>query len=130
MGVFTVNGAKARDPAVDAWLESREGYLGVLATELFDELRSIAPEGNETLADGCPVMCVGDAPFAYVNVFANHLNVGFFQGASLPDPSGLLKGSGKFMRHVTVRSSTDATQPGLKDLMRAAYEDMTRRVSP
>ena len=129
MGVFTVNGAKPRDPAVDAWLASREGFLGVLATELFEDLRSIAPDGNETLADGCPVICVGDAPFAYVNVFAKHLSLGFFQGASLPDPKGLLEGSGKAMRHVKIRTGAQAEDPAIKDLMRAAFADMMRRAS-
>ena len=42
----------------------------------------------------------GDTPFGYVNVFTSHVNVGFFQGASLPDPARLLQGNGKFMRHV------------------------------
>jgi hypothetical protein len=31
----------------------------------------------------CPVACLGDAPFGYVNVFTSHVNVGFFQGAAL-----------------------------------------------
>ena len=56
--------------------------------------------------DGCPVACFGDAPFGYVNIFTSHVNVGFFQGASLPDPGRLLQGSGKFMRHVKLRPGT------------------------
>jgi hypothetical protein len=126
--LFTVNGAKPHDPAVDAWLETRDGYLGVLAAELFAQLRRIAPGAKETLADSCPVICVGDAPFAYVNVFTNHLNLGFFQGANLPDPKGLLRGSGKSMRHVQIKSSADVDPDAIDDLMRAAYDDMVRRV--
>ncbi len=50
--------------------------------------------------DGCPVACVDDAPFGYVNVFTSHVSIGFFYGASLPDPSRVLVGTGRYMRHV------------------------------
>jgi hypothetical protein len=52
---------------------------------------------------------LGDAPFGYVNVFASHVNVGFFCGASLPDSARLLQGTGKFMRHVKLRPGTATT---------------------
>jgi hypothetical protein len=59
------------------------------------------------LHDGCPVACLGDAPFSYVNVFTSHVNVGFFHGAALPDPAHLLPGTGKrHMRHVALRPGT------------------------
>ena len=61
----------------------------------------------ELFHDGCPVACLGDVPFGYVNVFTAHVNVGFFQGAALPDPAGMLQGSGKFMRHVKLRPGKD-----------------------
>ena len=49
----------------------------------------------------CPVARLGDAPFGYIiNVFTSRVNVGFFRGATLPDPDGLLQGTGKFMRHL------------------------------
>ncbi|MEI9965905.1 MAG: DUF1801 domain-containing protein [Caulobacteraceae bacterium] len=50
--------------------------------------------------DGHPTACVGDAAFAYVDAFRAHVNVGFFHGAALDDPAGLLEGTGKRMRHV------------------------------
>jgi hypothetical protein len=43
---------------------------------------------------------VGDAAFAYVDAYRAHVNVGFFRGAEIADPDGLLEGVGKFMRHV------------------------------
>jgi hypothetical protein len=41
--------------------------------------------------DGCPVACLGDAPFGYVDVFSAHVNVGLFHGAALPDPARLFR---------------------------------------
>ena len=46
---------------------------------------------------------MGLAAVAYVNALTAHVNVGFFRGAELADPAGLLEGSGKSMRHVKLR---------------------------
>ena len=66
-------------------------------------------------------------PFAYVNVFTAHVNVGFFQGAALPDPAGLLQGSGKFMRHVKLRPGTAINDAALSRLIEDAYSDVKAR---
>jgi hypothetical protein len=97
------DGAQVRDPAIDAWMKAHTGELGTIAHQWFERMRRCGDEVRELMHDGCPVACFGDVPFAYVNVFTAHVNVGFFQGASLPDPARLLQGSGKFMRHVKLR---------------------------
>jgi hypothetical protein len=71
---------------------------------------------------------LGDVPFGYVNVFRSHVNVGFFQGAALPDPARLLQGSGKFMRHVKLRPHTDTNAAALSGLITTAYSDIKARV--
>jgi hypothetical protein len=71
---------------------------------------------------------LGDVPFAYVNVFTAHVNVGFFQGAALPDPARLLQGNGKFMRHVKLRPGTATNDAELSRLIEAAYADIKARV--
>jgi hypothetical protein len=80
------------------------------------------------LHDGCPVVCLGDAPFGYVNVFTSHVNVGFFHGASLSDPARLLQGTGKFMRHVKLRPGTAVNAAALSRLIDLAYSDIKARV--
>jgi hypothetical protein len=67
-------------------------------------------------------------PFAYVNVFTSHVNVGFFQGAALPDPARLLQGGGRFMRHVKLRPGTFTNAAALSELIDRAYQDMKSRV--
>lgn len=69
----------------------------------FERMRDCGTDVRELLHDGCPVVCVGDAPFAYVNAFKAHASVGFFYGAMLADPAGLLEGEGKRMRHAKLR---------------------------
>jgi hypothetical protein len=122
------NGAVERDPAIDAWMKEHAGELGAIAHQWFEVMRKCGDEVRELLHDGCPVACLGDAPFGYVNVFTSHVNVGFFQGAALPDPDGLLQGIGKFMRHVKLRPGTATNAAALSRLIDAAYSDIKARV--
>ena len=122
------NGAVERDPAIDAWMKEHTGELGEIAREWFEVMRQCGDEVRELLHDGCPVACLGDAPFGYVNVFTSHVNVGFFQGAALPDPARLLQGDGKRMRHVKLRPGTSTDAASLSRLIEAAYSEMKARV--
>lgn len=122
------NGAVERDPAIDVWMKQHAGELGAIAQHWFEAMRNCGDEVRELLHDGCPVACLGDAPFAYVNVFTSHVNVGFYHGASLPDPSRLLEGSGKFMRHVKLRPGTATNPAALNALIETAYSDIKSRV--
>lgn len=122
------NGAVERDPAIDAWMKAHNGELGAIAHKWFEVMRNCGDEVRELLHDGCPVACLGDAPFAYVNAFTSHVNVGFFHGASLRDPARLLQGNGRFMRHVKLRPGTAVNDAELHRLIDAAYVYMKDRV--
>lgn len=122
------DGAVERDPAIDAWLNAHAGELGAIAREWFEVMRGCGDEVRELVHDGCPVACLGDVPFGYVNVFTSHVNVGFFQGAALPDPARLLQGSGRFMRHVKLRPGIAIDSAALRRLIETAYSDMKARV--
>ncbi len=78
--------------------------------------------------DGYPTVCVEDAPFAYVGAFRAHVNVGFFHGAALADPAGLLEGTGKYMRHVKVKPGRAIDGSSLEALVAAAYRDIVARL--
>ena len=126
--ILRFNGAVERDPAIDAWLKQHTGELGAIAKKWFEVMRNCGDEVRELLHDGCPTACLGDVPFGYVNVFTSHVNVGFFQGASLPDPAHLLQGTGKFMRHVKLKPGTPTNAATLNALIEAAYSDIKSRV--
>ena len=106
-GMLWFTGAVERDPSIDVWLNEQAPDLGAIARRWFAQMRACGDDVRELMHDGCPVACVGDAPFGYVNVFRAHVNVGFFLGAELEDPAGLLEGSGRRMRHVKVRPGAD-----------------------
>src|SRR5579859_5428793 len=122
------DGAAERDPAIDAWMKKHKRELGAIAQRWFEAMRTCGDEVRELLHDGHPTACLGDAPFGYVNVFASHVNVGFFHGAVLPDPARLLQGTGKHMRHVKLQPGTATNAAALGGLIEAAYADIKMRV--
>jgi len=127
--LFRFSSSVKRDPAVSAWLNEQPGELGALARHWFGVLRDCGDDVREVLHDGHPTACIADAAFAYVNAFSAHVNVGFFHGAELEDPLGLLEGTGKYMRHVKLRPGADLNAKALIDLIESAYIDMKRRIS-
>ena len=108
-------------------MHEHSGELGAIAQRWFEVMRDCGNDVRELLHDGHPTACVGDAAFAYVNAFKAHVNVGFFRGAELGDPDGLLEGTGKFMRHVKLRPDHDVDARALMNLIESAYTDMKGR---
>src|SRR5215475_10110935 len=117
-------GSIKRDPAVGAWMDQHSGQLGAIAQRWFEVMRACGDDVREVLHDGHPTACVGDAAFGYVNVFKDHVNVGFFRGDEIADPHGLLEGNGKFMRHVKLRPEHDVDDAALTGLIEVSYADM------
>lgn len=125
--LFRLSGAVKRDPAVEAWLRA-EPDLRSIARTWFERMRACGDDVRELMHDGQPTACVGGAAFAYVATFKAHVNVGFFHGAALADPAGLLHGTGKAMRHVKLRPGQAIDDAALDALVRAAHADLRRRI--
>lgn len=122
------NGTVEHDPAIDDWLTSHASDLGAIAQRWFAVMRSCGDEVRELFHDGCANACLGEFPFAYVAIFTAHVNVGFFQGASLADPARILQGTGRFMRHVKLKPATPIDAAYLTHLINTAYSDIKARV--
>ena len=122
------DGAVEHDPAIDRWLNKHPGEQGDLVRRWFEVMRNCGDEVRELMHDGCATACLGDIPFFYVGVYTAHANVGFFQGASLPDPARLLQGAGKRMRHVKLKPGEPVDEVALKKLIHAAWSDIKARV--
>src|SRR5690349_21373630 len=121
MSFLRFDGALKHQPKIDRWFEARPPELGAIAREWFSRMRACGADVTELLHDGHPTACVEDAAFGYVNVFTSHVNIGFFHGASLADPSRILEGDGRFMRHVKARPGALPDRAPLQALIEAAY---------
>lgn len=128
-GILRFPDAIAHDPAIDAWLAAQRSDLRPLVSEWFAAIRACGGDVRELMHDGCPTACVGDGAFAYVNAYRDHVNVGFFFGALLPDPSRLLEGTGKRGRHVKLYPTRAVPRPALAQVVSAAYADIRARLA-
>lgn len=122
------SGSVKRDPAIEVWMKTHTRELDIIARHWFEVMRKCGDDVRELLHDGHPTACITDAAFGYVNAFKAHVNVGFFRGAEIADPEGLLEGTGKFMRHVKLRPDRDFNATALTKLIDTAYRDMKERV--
>jgi hypothetical protein len=122
--ILRFSGAVKRDPAVQAWLNGQPEHLRVIARPWFERMRECGDDVRELMHDGCPTACVGDAGFGYVNTFRAHVNVGFFRGSTLPDPVGLLEGTGRLGRHVKLKPSTPLHFSALEGVITEAYRNI------
>lgn len=125
--LFRLSGGVKRDADIEAWFERQKPDLGSMARRWFDVMRACGADVRELMHDGCPTACVDDAAFGYVNVFTSHVNLGFFLGARLPDPAGLLQGTGRRMRHVKLRPGVEVDVDALRALLDAGYREVKCR---
>ena len=65
---------------------------------------------SERLSDG----------ILHIAVYSKHVNLGFNDGATLPDPKRILEGKGNRIRHITIRSSADLKRPEIRSYIRRA----------
>ena len=128
--LFLFPSAVRRDPGVDAWFSKPDDGLRWIALPWFQKMRDCGADVRELLHDGRPTVCAGDAAFGYVDAFRDHANVGFFFGAALDDPAGLLEGTGKRVRHVKLRWAQQVNEAALGELILAAYRDIRLRSAP
>jgi len=109
-------------------MNEHSGALGAIAQRWFEAMRQCGDDVRELLHDGHPTACVDGAGFGYVNAFRAHVNVGFFRGAEIADPEGLLEGTGRCMRHVKLKPGHEVDATALGRLIDVAYADIKQRL--
>ena len=124
---------KARIPEAaqgtfDELLSGVEPDLAAIARRLRAVIRGVDRSAVETVRLGDHAATYGVGPrkmtdgYAYIMPMRGYVNLGFYQGALLQDPDGLLEGTGKGLRHVKIRSLAEANRPAVRALLQAALE--------
>jgi hypothetical protein len=90
--------------------------------ELHPELIEVARLGERAVSWGWGPKKMSEA-YAYASPYRDHVNLGFYRGAFLKDPSGRLKGHGKAMRYVSLTHADDIDDKSLHDLIVEAREE-------
>jgi hypothetical protein len=111
--------------AVEALLESYPPAVRTLARAARKFVRDTVPGLDETVDNKARLLGYGYGT-GYRGMVCTLIlskagvKLGLFRGAELPDPRGLLEGSGKVHRHVPLVDAADLRRPGLKPLLTAA----------
>jgi hypothetical protein len=108
------------DPKVEAWLREQPKDLRDTCRAAAEALVEALPGAKVAIKWKVPTW-VGNGNVVSVMAFTAHANLQFFRGAELPDPDGLLEGSGTGMRHVRLLHTKDLKRPAVKALVRAAW---------
>ena len=66
--LFRLSDTVERDPAIQVWLDRQPREMGSIARRWYLQMRACGDDVREVMHDGCPVVCVQDAPFGYVNI--------------------------------------------------------------
>ena len=113
----------------DDLLEITNEPLRPIAVSLRGTIMRLHPEVSEVVQPGERAATYGVGPkkmsegYAYIIPYSGWVNLGFFRGASLPDPAGLLDGAGAAMRHVKIRKLEEVGQAELHSLLAAALAE-------
>jgi len=65
---------------------------------------------------------VGGANVVGIGTFTDHATLFFYRGRELDDGGGMLQGSGKDSRFITLRAPADAERPAVKRFVRKAFK--------
>jgi hypothetical protein len=99
-----------------------------LALALRELVLAEAPEAEEVLYSVYAQVIVFKlaarkrSAFCNIAAYARHVNLVFYYGAELPDPHGVLRGTGKKMRHIRFDSPDDLRHSYLRNYIRSALE--------
>ena len=121
--------SETRFGTFDELLDITEEPLRPIAVRLRDVVLDVDPSVVEVVRLGDRAATYGVGPrkmsdgYCYVLPYTSWVNLGFYQGAELPDPTGLLEGTGAKLRHIKVRSLDAIDDPAIRVLIEAALAE-------
>jgi hypothetical protein len=121
----------AASPGLEDLLHDRSEPVRAVFMALRDLVRELMPGANEQVDLPDRVLAFGWGPAGGVRMrdlvialipHTAHVNVQLADGAELPDPAGIVEGTGKRIRHVKCRSPQDVARPALRAVIAEQVE--------
>lgn len=103
-----------------AWYKDQSPSHKRIITKLRRLVNDVAPKLIESSKWTNGVWLKGDLPIIYIHTEADHVQFGFFAGATFTDPKKLLRGKGKFVRHIRVERPADVDEAAFATIIRKA----------
>jgi hypothetical protein len=120
------------DTGIEEYASSLQDWRGDVIRQLDEIVREAAPNAT-ALIRWAQLVWEHGGPVAYARATAKHVTFGFWRGAELTDPEGLLEGSGDPMMHVKIAAPGDVRTAQFAAWVKEAVElneamgDPTRR---
>ena len=113
------------DDSLRELLDGFDPEVQRLALSLRARVRDLVPDAQEKVIGGYKSINYGFGrgmrdQFAAIVLHKEHVNLQFHRGVDLPDPRGLLEGTGKAMRHVKIRTDETVRTEEVKELVESA----------
>jgi len=111
--------------------------IATLARACLKKMRTKLPGAMQLVYDNYNALAIGFGPseraseaiFSVV-LYPRWVTLFFLQGAGLPDPNKLLKGSGKVVRHIVLAAAEDLDEPAIQGLMTIALNRARAPIDP
>lgn len=104
----------------EAWYKDQPTVQKRIITKLRKLVADTAPNLTESSKWTNGVWLKGDLPIIYCHTESDHIQFGFFAGASLSDPRSILRGKGKQVRHIRVEKASDIDEKAFATMIRKA----------
>jgi hypothetical protein len=114
---------------VDEYVDSLDDWRAEVVAELRRIVRAAVPKASEAIKWAQPVYD-DNGPVAWIKAHRSHVNIGFWRGAELSDPKGLLEGDGDKMRHIKIASQADVKKGAITALVKQAAKLNREKGSP
>ena len=123
------------DPQLLGFLKAYDPHIADLALTLREIILEEVPDASESIYQVYTVAIwfgfsgkMKDM-FCYIATSADHINLGFPRGSTLPDPNRMLEGEGKAMRHIKFKSIAELERNYVRRYIQASIEQLAAAAS-
>lgn len=112
--------------AFEELMETADTEVQILARTVKEIIQEVMPDVVEVVWMNQNIASYGVGPkkmsehFCYIALFKERINLGFYYGTELPDPTHLLEGTGNLLRHIKISQVQQLNDPALHQLVAVA----------
>lgn len=130
--------ATAPEKQLDSFLDKYSPEIAAVGRAARARMRKLLPTAHELVYDNYNALAIGYSPtekasdgIFSIALYPRWVTLFFLQGAGLPDPDGLLEGSGSTVRSIRLSGgAADLDKPAVKKLIAVALKAAKIPIDP
>ena len=103
---------------IQEYVDDQDGVKAKIVGTLVGIVVESAPTAKSSIKWAQPVFENEQGPFCFIKAHKNHVNIGFWRGVQMKDPSGVLEGTGEKMRHIKISDPDEIDPELISDLVK------------